>query len=190
MGDRQALKEETPLGREAPMKIARVIEAEVVRLPQKRSPEGSYDESIATFILEELAQGKTMRATCAAGGMPSARTVSRWAADDIHGFADRYERARKMQADAIFDEIIDVTNEKFVDIVEVQAAKLKVDARKWFLAKLHPEKFGDKVEITSRAEKLSDEQVDAQLFNLLETADHASLLKQPSTQKLLAKPRR
>jgi hypothetical protein len=193
MGDRQALKEETPpqkRGREAPMKLARVIEAEVVRLPQKRSPEGSYDESIASFILEELAQGKTMRAICAADGMPSARTVSRWAADDIHGFADRYERARKMQADAIFDEIIDVTNEKFVDIVEVQAAKLKVDARKWFLAKLHPERFGDKVEITSRTERLSDEQIDAQLFNLLETADHASLLKQPSTQKLLAKPRR
>ena len=71
----------------------------------------------------------------------------------------------------------------------VRTGKLKVDARKWFLAKLHPEKFGDKVEITSRTEKLSDEQVDAQLLNLLETADHASLLKPPGARKLLAKPR-
>jgi hypothetical protein len=179
----------SPQKRGRPAKVV-TINAEIVKLHRHGAGHPSYDEAIATEILDQLAEGKTMRAICREPGMPSARTVSRWATDDIHGFTARYERARKMQGEAIFDEVIDITNEEFVDLVEVNAARLKVAARKWFLAKLHPERFGDKVEITSRTEKLSDEQVDAQLLNLLETADHASLLKQSGTRKLLAKPRR
>ena len=187
---RQPLRTKAPpQKRGRPAKVVK-INAKIVKLHRHGTGDSGYDEVIATEILDQLAEGKTLRAICRERGMPSARTVGRWATDDIHGFAARYDRARKLQGDAIFDEVVDITNEKFVDIVEVQAAKLKVDARKWFLAKLHPERFGDKVEITSRTEKLSDEQIDAQLFNLLEAADHASLLKQPSTQKLLAKPRR
>jgi hypothetical protein len=186
----QTLRAEAPPKKRGRRANVVTIDVEVVKLHRHGGGHPSYDEAIATEILDQLAEGKTMRAVCRETGMPSARTVARWVADDIHGFAARYDRARKMQGDAIFDEVIDITNEKFVDIVEVQAAKLKVDARKWFLAKLHPDRFGDKVEITSRTEKLSDEQIDAQLFNLLETADHASLLKQPGTRKLLAKPRR
>jgi len=185
---RQTLKAEAPpKKRGRPAKVV-TINAEIVKL--HRHGASSYNEAIASEILDQLAEGKTMRAICREPGMPSARTVNRWATDDTNGFAARYDRARKLQGDAIFDEVIDITNEEFIDLVEVNAAKLKVDARKWFLAKLHPERFGDKVEITSRTEKLSDEQIDAQLFNLLETVDHASLLKLPGTRKLLAKPRR
>ena len=186
---RQPLRTKASPQKRGRLKVV-TISAEIVKLQRHGSRDGSYDEALATEILDLLAEGKTLRAICREPGMPSARTVSRWATDDIHGFAARYDRARRLQGDAIFDEVVDITNEKFIDIVEVQAAKLKVDASKWFLAKLHPDRFGDKVEITSRTEKLSDEQIDAQLFNLLETADHASLLKQPGTRKLLAKPRR
>lgn len=186
---RQPLRTKAPPQKRSRQKVV-TINAEIVKLHRHGAGNSSYDEALATEILDLLAEGKTLRAICREPNMPSARTVTRWATNDIHGFADRYDRARKMQGDAIFDEVIDITNEKFVDIVEVQAAKLKIDARKWFLAKLHPEEFGDKVEITSRTEKLSDEQVDAQLLNLLETADHASLLKPPGTRKLLAKPQR
>ena len=187
---RQPLRTKAPPQKRSRQKVV-TINAEIVKLHRHGAGDSSYDEALATEILDLLAEGKTLRAICREPNMPSARTVSRWATDDIHGFAARYDRARRLQGDAIFDEVVDITNEKFVDIVEVQAAKLKVDARKWFLAKLHPERFGDKVEITSRTEKLSDEQVDAQLLGLLEGSDYAALSsKHQGTQKLLAKPRR
>ena len=115
------------------------INAEIVKIHRHGAGDSSYDEALATEILDLLAEGKTLRAICREPRMPSARTVGRWATNDIHGFAPRYDRARKLQGDAIFDEAIDIRNEKFVDIVEVNAAKFKVDTRKWFLAKLHPE---------------------------------------------------
>jgi len=187
---RQTLKAEAPpKKRGRPAKVV-TLDAQIVKLHRHGTRHPSYDEALATEILDQLAEGKTLRAICREPGMPSARTVRRWATDDVHGFAERYERARKLQGDAIFDEALDISNEEFIDLVEVNAAKLKIDTRKWFLAKLHPERFGDKVEITSRTEKLSDEQVDAQLLNLLETADHTSLLKQSGARKLLANPQR
>jgi len=186
---RQLLRTKAPPQKRSRQKVV-TINAEIVKLHRHGTVDSGYDEALATEILDQLAEGKTLRAICREPNMPSARRVNRWATDDINGFAARYDRARRLQGDAIFDEVVDITNEKFVDNVEVNAAKLKVDARKWFLAKLHPERFGDKVEITSRTEKLSDEQVDEQLLNLLEAANHASLLKQPSARKLLAKPQR
>ena len=186
---RQPLRTKAPPQKRNRQKVV-TINAEIVKLHRHGTGDSGYDEVLATEILDQLAEGKTMRAICRESGMPSARTVNRWATDDVNGFAARFDRARKLQADSLFDEVLDITNEQFIDNVEVQAARLKVDARKWFLAKLYPEKFGDKVEITSRTEALSDEQVDAQLLNLLETADHASLLKQPGARKLLAKPHR
>ena len=187
---RQPLRTKAPpQKRGRPAKVV-TINAEVVKL-HRHGAHPSYNEAIASEILDQLAEGKTLRSICREPGMPSARTVNRWATDDVNGFADRLERARKLQGDSLFDEVLDITNEQFIDNVEVQAARLKVDARKWFLAKLYPEKFGDKVEITSRTEKLSDEQVDAQLLGLLEGSDYAALSsKHPGTQKLLAKPRR
>ena len=165
----------------------KVVTGEIVKLHRAREHPG-YSEAVATEILDELAEGETLRSICRTPGMPSARTIGRWAMDDVHGFCDRYEMARRLQGDTIFDEVVDLTNQVFKDNVEVQAARLKVDARKWFLSKLLPDRFGDKVEITNRTEKLTDAEVDAQLLNLLETAGHTSL-PQPA-RKLLGKPQR
>jgi len=184
---RQTLKEQAPPKR-GPAKVV-TIDAEIVKL-HRHGAHPSYNEALATEILDQLAEGKTLRAICREPGMPSARTVRRWATDDINGFADRYERARKLQADALFDEAIDISNEEFIDNTEVQAARLKIDTRKWYIARVHPEKYGDRVEVTTRTEKLTDAEVDTQLLNLLETADQASLLKQSGARKLLADPQR
>jgi hypothetical protein len=174
------LKEEAPPKRGRPPKV---VTLEIVQ-----SHRNDYNEAVATEILGQLSEGRTLRSICSAPAMPSAHAVRRWAAEDIHGFADRFERARRLGADAIFDEALEISDGEFIDHAEVQGARLRVDTRFRYLAKLFPEKYGDKVEITSKTEKLTDQEVDAQLLNLLETADHASLLKQPA-RKLLGKPR-
>ena len=186
MGDRQPLKEETPPPKRGRSAKVVTIDAEIVKLHRHGAGHASYSEATASEILDQLAEGRTMRTICSGPGMPSARTINRWVSEDIQGFADRYERARKLQADAIFDEALDISNEEFIDNVEVQAARLKIDTRKWYIARVHPEKYGDRVEVTTRTQKLSDAEVDAQLLNLLETAEPAAL--PPSARKLL--PRR
>jgi len=50
-------------------------------------------------------------------------------------------------ADALND-IADNTNG------EVQRDRLRVDTRKWYLSKIMPKKYGDKLDVTTREEKL------------------------------------
>jgi hypothetical protein len=88
--------------------------------------------------------------------------VYRWLAAD-GGFRDRYVRAREAQADRFADEIIeiadDATNDwmerrqgeetvRVVDHEHIQRSRLRVDARKWLMAKLAPKKYGDSVALT------------------------------------------
>ena len=61
----------------------------------------------------------------------------------------QYARACDERTHLIFEEIIDITDEKMFDQVEVQQARLKVDARKWMLSKMNPKKYGDKIEVDS-----------------------------------------
>jgi len=49
-----------------------------------------------------------------------------------------------LQADYLFDECLDIADGA-KDLVEIQRARLRIDARKWMAGKLAPKKYGDKV---------------------------------------------
>ena len=63
------------------------------------------------------------------------------------GFAKLYQQARWHQADYYADEIVVIADEakRAVTMEEIQAAKLRVDARKWVASRLLPHKWGDRV---------------------------------------------
>ena len=73
--------------------------------------------------------------------------------------AKRYAHACDLRADKIFDDLIDISDEagadKYIDDngVErtdneaIQRSKLRIETRKWVLAKLAPKKYGDKLEV-------------------------------------------
>jgi len=135
-----------------------------------------YSDEIAEAICEALVEGRSLRSICAAADMPAASTVFRWLAAN-EAFRDRYARAREAQADALFDEILDIADDgakdyvvdrdsdgsehKRVDHEHISRAKLRVDARKWMASKLLPKKYGDRVELdgglTLRHEDILDE---------------------------------
>lgn len=114
-----------------------------------------YDESIASQILERLAGGDPLRRICADPAMPCLASVMRWLADKVD-FRQRYAIARLLQADHLADEILSIVDESGGDVkvdekgkVQVlgdviQRAKLRVDTRKWLMARLAPKKYGDK----------------------------------------------
>lgn len=68
-----------------------------------------------------------------------------------------------MQASKMFDDLLvlsDLSSSEIVggkdtgDNARVQARRLQVDTRKWYLSKVLPKLYGDKLDLTSGGEKL------------------------------------
>lgn len=84
--------------------------------------------------------------------MPSRPTVYEWIDRDIDGFADRYARARDLGLDVVADEVMAIvdapvgsTENGATDSGAVADKRLRFDARRWYLSKLAPKRYGDKV---------------------------------------------
>ena len=119
-----------------------------------------FTQKLADTICERIAGGESLRAICESASMPSTRTVYNWLADgERAGFLHHYARAREMQADTLFDQILSIADDGSNDTYEtedgreivnhdhIQRSRLRVDARKWMAAKLAPKKYGDKVQM-------------------------------------------
>jgi len=118
------------------------------------------DPEIADEICLRMLDGESLKAICQDEKMPNRRTVFRWLASDDE-FRQRYEIARQMLADLLFDEIKDIADDARNDFMEkladdgsiervpdhenVQRSKLRVDTRKWMASKLMPRKYGDRI---------------------------------------------
>lgn len=102
-------------------------------------------------VCERLANGESLRKICRDDDMPSTASVCKWLANDDGGkLVEQYTRAREMQADALFDDCLDIADqyegaEEEVD--HIQRAKLRIDTRKWMAGKLRPKKYGEKLDV-------------------------------------------
>lgn len=121
----------------------------------------NFSDDLADQICEGIADGRSLRSICNEPGMPNKATVFRWLAGN-EAFRDRYARARDAQADAIFDEILDIADDASNDWMErrgeedsgwvvngehVQRSRIRIDARKWMAGKLRPKVYGDKLDV-------------------------------------------
>lgn len=135
-----------------------VIGQEVKR-PQGRPT--NYTEAIANEICERLAQGQTLRTICKDEHIPAESTVRWWVITDREGFSAHYTRARDLGLDAIAEELFDIADDGSNDWMTVgregaeyqvenkevtNRSKLRVETRKWYLSKLAPKRYGEKVE--------------------------------------------
>jgi hypothetical protein len=134
-----------------------------MRAAKKRGRPTKYTPEMGRIICERLAGGESLRSICRAEDMPSRNTVAGWAADADHVFSRHYARARQVAYTLLADELIDIADDSTNDYVERQAengrtyltfnrenverARLRVDARKWMLAKMLPKVYGDKTMI-------------------------------------------
>ena len=103
---------------------------------------------------------ESLRAICEDKKVPAARTVHRWLTKEENGdFRQQYARAREMQADTLFDQILAIADDGsndtqktddgkvIVDHDHIQRSRLRVDARKWMVSKMAPKKYGEKVQM-------------------------------------------
>lgn len=124
-----------------------------------------FNKALADEVLTRLANGESARSICRDKRMPSRPTLARWCV--VHEeFAAQYARARDQGLDVMAEDILDIADntqqgvietdkqDKFGDpYTEVQRKdmtehrKLRVDARKWYLSKLAPKRYGDRLAV-------------------------------------------
>lgn len=78
--------------------------------------------------------------------------------------ADKYARACIIRAEQVNDEILDIADDKSNDTITydldgatvekenkefIQRSRVRIDARKWWLSKTNPKKYGDKLDLTT-----------------------------------------
>jgi hypothetical protein len=101
-----------------------------------------YTDEEADRICAWIAEGRSLRSYCRLEHR-GLDTVYRWLRER-KDFRERYARAHDDRADSLADEIVDIADEAATgSMEEIQAARLRVDARKWVASKLKPTKWGD-----------------------------------------------
>lgn len=122
-----------------------------------------FTQEIADTICSRIASGESLRKICEDDGLPDRITVHYWLLDSRHKeFFNQYAKARSIQAELLFEELKELSDVSVDDIVgndksdgaRVQARKLQIDTRKWYLSKVVPKKFGDKLDLTSDGKQL------------------------------------
>jgi hypothetical protein len=124
-----------------------------------------YTEQAAAIILERLAGGKGLKTICDADdALPLDQTVRGWVIDDREGFAARYARARDLGLDRMAEETLEIadtcqpgekieetegkdgeTTTKRLTADMIEHRRLRVDVRKWYLSKIAPKRYGDRL---------------------------------------------
>jgi len=79
--------------------------------------------------------------------MPSASSVFLWLTKHQE-FSENYAKAVDERAAGMFDDMLDIADDVEPEASHVAKARLRVDTRKWALARMNPKKYGDKVEQT------------------------------------------
>jgi hypothetical protein len=84
--------------------------------------------------------------------MPAASTVHLWVTGGSGAprqFSEQYAQARESGLLTWADEILEIADDsaELESGPAVQAARLRVDSRKWLLSKLMPKQFGDRLGI-------------------------------------------
>lgn len=124
-------------------------------------------EKFMNEICNRISKGESLRSVLRDDDMPDRTTFFKWI-DSNKEYINQYARATELRADYIFDEMFEIADDGQNDYIEkvtndgesytvlnsehVQRSKLRIDARKWALAKMNPKKYGDKLDLNHSGE--------------------------------------
>lgn len=134
----------------------------------KEGGKGLYNDKLAEEFCERMCKGEAPTQICQDPRMPSYPTIIKWTLSDdpkYEAFRVMYEESKRIMwlyhADQMLDLSDNSTNDymdrynKFTEETErvfdnenVQRSKLRIDTRKWLLAKMLPHVFGEKVDVS------------------------------------------
>lgn len=135
-----------------------------------------FTTKLGTNICKRIAEGESLRSVCRDKKMPNRSTVHDWLLQaevleiiekkpELKEFSNQYEKSINLRTENMFDEIEDIADnteqgvEKRTDaegkVIETKEGdmlghrRLRIDARKWYLSKVMPKKFGDRSVLTT-----------------------------------------
>lgn len=117
-----------------------------------------YTPALAAEICRRLATGESLRhiiETDTDGVFPTRQTINEWIIANRESFADQYALARDAGLDVMSEELLAISDEQAEVYTrdggkfdpDVQRDRLRVDTRKWYLSKLAPKRYGDKIAV-------------------------------------------
>jgi hypothetical protein len=122
----------------------------------------TYSDDVADKMCDMIAEGWSVRQICMQDGMPEQATFYRWLLNQPW-LQDKYARAKEAQMDHFNEEIIDIADDGSNDWIERERqngstfvalneealgrARLRIDTRKWLMAKHKPRKYGEKLAV-------------------------------------------
>lgn len=114
-----------------------------------------YNEDIAREVCLRMADGESLRKICTDPEMPDKSTVLRWVARH-DSFRDQYAHARELSQEAVAEEYFELLDQMppmkpdgSFDAAAVNWYKNRAEGRKWYLSKIAPKKYGDKLELNN-----------------------------------------
>ena len=130
-----------------------------------------FSQDLFDVICDKIASGRSLRSICDDEGMPTVSGVMKWLSDKPE-IVEQYTRAREIQAETIFDELLDIVDDASNDWMlsnkpdsaswsvngeHISRSRLRWDARRWHLSKMIPKKYGDKThtDITSNGNTIA-----------------------------------
>jgi hypothetical protein len=141
-----------------------------------------YSDKLANEICTRLGLGESLRKICLDDSMPSLSSVMGWLTRKPD-FLEQYTRAREIQAETQFDELIDIVDQhpdlarvvdKNGELIEVKFdssyvawMKLRVDTRKWTAARMAPKKYGEYKQPEEKADAMV---IDGEVKNVMDVA--------------------
>lgn len=115
-----------------------------------------FSQELANQICELVSEGMSTRQICERDDMPGKTTIFRWLQENPI-FRDQYARAKEVMVEIMAEETFEIADDKSgdhyvdefgatrTDTGVIQRARLQIDARKWFVSKLLPKKYGDRL---------------------------------------------
>jgi hypothetical protein len=119
-------------------------------LPTKIGRPSKYSEEWARQFCDLISQGKSVVDICAMEDQPHRDSVYAWMRER-EDFSDMYARAREERADLLAKEILEIADTPCTNQVEVAQQRNRLDTRKWLASKLAPKKYGDRLQVDSKA---------------------------------------
>lgn len=131
--------------------------------PKKKGPKTGCNQEIANTILESIAEGTSLKATCRELDLKY-QTVYSWMITHKETFFRLSPHAYDTGYDALADQCLEIADESHNDKIilpdgrevlngeAIQRSRLRIDTRLRLLGKWKPKKYGDKMQLSGDAD--------------------------------------